>query len=68
MYPEYMMESIKKVEKTRPHRLEIVKKYGKQVFPAMSEKERDEILNKYHPDYKPKLGEKFELGRIKVRN
>lgn len=62
MYPEYMMESIKKVEKTRSHRLEIVKKYGKQVFPAMSEKERDEILNKYHPDYKPKARREIRVG------
>ncbi len=62
MYPEYMMKSIKNVEKTRPQRLEMVKKYGKQVFPAMSEKERDEILNKYHPDYKPKARREVRVG------
>ena len=62
MYPEYMMKSIKNVEKTRPQRLELVKKYGKQVFPAMSEKERDEILNKYHPDYKPKARREIRVG------
>jgi len=62
MYPEYMMKSIKNVEKTRPQRLELVKKYGKQVFPAMSEKERDEILNKYHPDYKPKARREVRVG------
>jgi len=62
MYPEYMMKSIKNVEKTRPQRLELVKKYGKQVFPAMSEKERDEILNKYHPDYKTEARREVRVG------
>ncbi len=52
MYPDYMMESIKKVEKTRPQRLELVKKYGKKIFPKMSEEEREQILSNFHPDYK----------------
>jgi len=62
MYPEYMMESIRKVEKTRPRRLELVKKHGKQVFPAMSETERDEILKKYHPDYKERARREIHVG------
>ncbi len=62
MYPKYMMESIKNVEKTRPQRLELVKKYGKQVFPAMSEKERAEILENYHPDYKPTALREINIG------
>ena len=33
MYPEYMMKSIKMVEKTRNKRLDIAKKHGKEVFP-----------------------------------
>ena len=44
MYPEYMMESIRKVEQTRPKRLEIAKVHGKKVFPAMSKEEREEIF------------------------
>ncbi|MBC8384640.1 MAG: succinate dehydrogenase/fumarate reductase flavoprotein subunit, partial [Candidatus Cloacimonetes bacterium] len=52
MYPEYMMESIHKVEKSRPERLELARKFGKQVFPAMKEDERKSILDNYHPDYK----------------
>ena len=43
-YPEYMYESIKKVEKTRDKRI------GKLV-PQMSQKQRREILDQYHPDY-----------------
>ncbi|MEA3500191.1 MAG: FAD-binding protein [Candidatus Marinimicrobia bacterium] len=62
MYPEYMMESIKKVEKTRPRRLELVKKYGKQVFPGMSEKERGDILEKYHPDYHKNARREIHVG------
>jgi succinate dehydrogenase/fumarate reductase flavoprotein subunit len=45
MYPDYMRESIKKVEATRPERL------GKS-FPNMTAEEREEILDKFHPDYK----------------
>ena len=62
MYPEYMMESIKNVERTRSQRLKLAKKYGKQVFPAMSANERDEILNKYHPDYKKKARRVVRIG------
>jgi len=69
MYPQYMMESIKMVEKTRNKRLELAKKYGKKVFPGMTEQERKDVLDNYHPDYQsdalkeirigPNKGEKF---------
>ncbi len=62
MYPEYMMESIKMVEKTRPKRLELAKKYGKQVYPGMSESEREEILGKFHPDYKEESRRVVRMG------
>ena len=51
-YPEYMWESIKKVEETRQGRIGAV-------IPAMTLKEREEILNKFHPDYK--IGTKREV-------
>jgi succinate dehydrogenase / fumarate reductase flavoprotein subunit len=44
-YPEYMLESIEKVEATREARL-------KQSFPPMSLEERTALLHKFHPDYK----------------
>ena len=50
MYPDYMQESIKKVEETRPARLRKVKS-GEKIFSMMNEQEREEILNKFHPDY-----------------
>ncbi|MCK4825053.1 FAD-binding protein, partial [bacterium] len=62
MYPEYMMESIKKVEETRPRRLEKSKKYGKEVFPHMTDKEREEILSKFHPDYKEGARKEVRVG------
>lgn len=62
MYPEYMMESIKNVEKTRPERLELAKKYGKKVFPGMGEQERKDILSDYHPDYKDDALRELRIG------
>jgi succinate dehydrogenase / fumarate reductase flavoprotein subunit len=43
-YPDYMMESIKKVEEKRERNL------SQQVKP-MSMEAREEVLKKYHPDY-----------------
>lgn len=65
MYPDYMMESIRMVERTRPKRLEIARKMGKSVFPPMSESERAEVLNKYHPDYKEEARRVLNIGMNK---
>lgn len=62
MYPDYMMKSIELVEKTRPKRLELAKKLGKQVFPAMSESERQAVLDNFHPDYKKDARRKIRVG------
>ncbi len=62
MYPEYMMKSIEMVEKTRPQRLELAKKHGKQVYPPMNEKEREEVLNRFHPDYKKESRREVRVG------
>ena len=61
MYPEYMMESIKMVEKARPKRVEIAKT-GKPVVEPMKLKEREEILNKFHPDYKADARRALRIG------
>lgn len=55
-YTPELKELIKKVEKTRPARVE--KKRQGEEFPLMSLKEREEIL-KYHPDFK-------EEGRTEI--
>jgi len=61
MYPEYMHESLKKVEQTRAKRLEL-QKSGKPVFPAMTAEEREDVLNKFHPDYRPDARRKIRIG------
>lgn len=57
-YPDYMRESIEKVEKTRPNRL-------KATFESMTLEEREEILNEYHPDYKPEAKREISFGPSK---
>jgi len=57
-YPDYMRESIEKVEKTRPKRL-------KATFESMTLEEREEILNEYHPDYKPEAKREISFGPSK---
>lgn len=51
MYPEYMNESLRKIVQTRNKRFELAKS-GKPVYPSMSADEREDVLNKFHPDYK----------------
>ncbi len=61
MYPEYMKPSLDKVAQTRNKRFELAKS-GKPVFPPMSAEEREEVLKKFHPDYKPEARRKIRLG------
>jgi succinate dehydrogenase/fumarate reductase flavoprotein subunit len=60
-YPEYMHESIKKVEKTRAERR------GK-LYPQLTPKGREDVLNLCHPDYAPggKRAIKFGKNRGKI--
>ena len=57
-YPEYMYESIRLVNKTRP------KRKGK-LLPQMTPKEREEILNLCHPDYVPGGKREIKIGQNK---
>ncbi|HEX8989526.1 MAG TPA: FAD-binding protein, partial [Rhodocyclaceae bacterium] len=50
MYPEYLNESLKAVERTRAKRLELALT-GKPVYPPMNADERKDVLSKYHPDF-----------------
>ena len=61
MYPEYMNESLRKVEQSRNKRFEL-EKSGKPVFPPMDAEEREEVLNKFHPDYKPESKSTVHIG------
>jgi len=68
MYPDYMRESIEMVVRTRPKRLKIARKIGKQVFPAMSEEEREVVLSNFHPDYRADARREIQIGKNKGEN
>ncbi|MBE0430721.1 MAG: FAD-binding protein [Dehalococcoidia bacterium] len=61
-YPDFFEPYIKKVEATRPARVEMRKK-GEE-FPFMTLDERQEIL-KYHPDYKEEGRREIKVGPSK---
>ena len=67
-YPDYMDESLKKVEGTRQKRVELAKKGLKNVLIPKSAEERDEVLSKYHPDYQPDARRKIRVGPNKGEN
>jgi len=56
-----MHDSLKKVDETRQKRLEL-ERSGKNVFPPMTAEEREDVLNKFHPDYKPESRRKINVG------
>jgi len=61
-YPDFFEPYIKKVEETRPARVE--KRRRGEEFPFMSLKEREEIL-KYHPDYREEGKRELRVGPSK---
>jgi succinate dehydrogenase/fumarate reductase flavoprotein subunit len=56
-----MHESLKLVEETRPKRLEL-EKSGKPVFKPMTAEEREDVLSKFHPDYKKESRRVVRIG------
>lgn len=62
-YPESLKNLIKKVESTRPERVE-KKKAGIEI-PAMTLDERADILEKFHPDYIPGTRRELKVGPSK---
>src|SRR5512140_443518 len=57
-YPEYMQESLKKVADSRKER------FGKD-FIAMTAEQRQQILEKFHPDWKPAGKRRLAIGPSK---
>ena len=57
-YPQAMMESVKKVEATRPERLAQAK--AGEHFPRLGAGDIDQLLRSFHPDYRK--GTKRELA------
>ncbi|MHA1245010.1 MAG: FAD-binding protein [Candidatus Heimdallarchaeota archaeon] len=54
-YPEYMRESIKKVEATREKR-------AKQVITECTPDEKDDVLNNFHPDFIKEQKSELRIG------
>ena len=54
-YPEYMQESLRLVEKTRPDRV------GK-IHSSMTAGEKEQILRDWHPDYKEESKRPLKIG------
>ncbi len=61
MYPEYMRPSLQKVTQSRAERFELARS-GKPIFPPMTAEEREEVLKKFHPDYKPDSKRPIKIG------
>jgi hypothetical protein len=59
-YTNELRELIKRVEATRPKRLEMARR-GEN-YPALSLQERADVLNKYHPDYKKEGRRALKVG------
>ena len=55
-YPEDMRASIKKVEETRAERMK------SDDYPMLSPDEKQELLENYHPDYRPDAFRELKLG------
>ena len=55
MFTESMLESIQKVEATRAERMGMEPR-------RMSAEEKDELLKKYHPDYRPEGFKEIKIG------
>jgi succinate dehydrogenase/fumarate reductase flavoprotein subunit len=64
MYPEYMRDSLKLVDETRPKRLEL-ERSGKPVYRPMTAEEREDVLNRFHPDYKKESRRVVHIGANK---
>jgi len=61
MYTKIMLDSIKKLEETRPERM-------KQKVPRLTQDEKTDLLKKYHPDYKPGTMRPLKVGPSKGEN
>jgi len=62
-YTEELKRPIKVVKKTRPER--IARKKRGEEFPTMSLEEREEILKKFHPDYREEGRRELKVGPSK---
>ncbi len=59
-YTPEMKELIKRVEETRPARVD--KARNGEIFPPLTLEQREEVLNKFHPDYKKEGRREVKVG------
>ena len=59
-YTQEMKDMIKRVEATRPKRVEMAR--NGEHYPALNLQEREAVLNKYHPDYKEEGRRALRVG------
>jgi succinate dehydrogenase/fumarate reductase flavoprotein subunit len=62
-YPENLRKLIKKVEETRPARVE--RKQKGEEFPALPLEERESLLKEYHPDFREGTRRELKVGPSK---
>lgn len=62
-YEPYLKELIKKVEETRPRRIKEFKE-GRH-FPRLSIQDGEELMQRFHPDYKPGTKRELKVGPSK---
>jgi len=67
-YPDYMYESIKLVEATRPKRAEMAKEGLQKFLKPLSASEREKVLSENHPDYQPDARKPIRVGPNKGEN
>ncbi|MBL3590795.1 MAG: FAD-binding protein [gamma proteobacterium endosymbiont of Lamellibrachia anaximandri] len=61
MYPDYLKDSLEKVNQTRSKRLELAKS-DKPVYPPMNAAEREDVLSKFHPDSASSARSRIRIG------
>ncbi len=59
-YTPELKELIKRVEATRPERVAMARR--NEHYPALSMAEREEVLNKFHPDYQEDAKQMVQVG------
>jgi len=62
-YTPELEELIKKIEATRPERVAMARR--NEHYPALNLEEREQVLNKYHPDYQKEGKRKVKVGANK---
>ena len=61
-YPDYMHESLEKVEDTRSERIKIAQKGIQNFLKPLTAEERELVLRENHPDYQTDAKKQIRIG------